>query len=336
MQYADASSSGWQRQRNTADSTWNYIYKLDAAGGLCTYAGNPSTNHIGRYVGQPLWDTSNNQPYVCTLAGTSSQATWAAVQLSSSVSVGDPTGWRNGPRITRASAATLTIPGGFEVKDTSDTATIAFSSAFTVDVTVSGAGGLSTGETEAASKWYHLFAIRKSGDGTVNGILTNSSSGPAMPSGYDQKAFTNFSIRNSSSSDFIPVHAAEGWPHSPSYIYEVNDGNEAAVGDNNVLASGSTDVAADVDLSAYVPPFARMVRLKTVMQSSASAVNYRFRRDGSTETGKIWRTSSTYPHMLEFEMACSTNQVIEYLCSSVTGDLWLWVTGYTMTEYYST
>ena len=55
-----------------------------------------------------------------------------------------------------------------------------------IAITTTGAGGLMTGLTEG-NKWYAIWIMRKSADGTVDGILTESFTTIAtLPAGYDQ------------------------------------------------------------------------------------------------------------------------------------------------------
>jgi len=336
MSWADATSSGWQRQRSTADSTWHYLYKLDAQGGLCTYSGNPSTNHIGRFVGQTVWDTANNYPYWCTLAGTSSQATWSRPLLSTEAA-GLPALYHGGPPPKYLTTTTLRIPGGYRCRDDSNAADITFSSNYTIDITVSGAGGLSTDLTASTSGMlYYLFAIRKSGDGTVNGILTNSSSGPVLPSGYDQKRMIPFFVRYTTQTIFQPFVVAEGWPFRPRIKYIVDDGYFADVKDHNILSAGGTTSYASHSLTTYVPPFARLAELKVAMVlGSAGGFYAAIRETGSTWEGKFLpgRTDfSTDSIAYIYDQYTSTSQSIDLKVSDAEVDVSIWVTGCTITE----
>lgn len=57
----------------------------------------------------------------------------------------------------------------------------------TIDLTVSGAGGLDTG-SEAVSTWYHIWAIMKR-DGTKSAIFSAHATAPTLPSGFVYKAY---------------------------------------------------------------------------------------------------------------------------------------------------
>ena len=101
-----------------------------------------------------------------------------------------------------ASASTITITADeLVVMDTSNNKASIYSVSETLDITASGASGLDTG-AEAANTIYYAWIIRKSSDGTVNGLLSLSSTAPTMPSGYDQKALVSC-VGNNNSSNFI-------------------------------------------------------------------------------------------------------------------------------------
>lgn len=70
----------------------------------------------------------------------------------------------------------------------------------TVDITLSGAGGLDTG-AEAGSTWYYNWYIRKN-DGTESAILSASDSAPTMPAGYTYKRLIG-AVYNNSSNNFV-------------------------------------------------------------------------------------------------------------------------------------
>ena len=330
MLFADVSSSGWMRQRNAADSTFNYLWPLGVPGGIFTYAGNPSTNHAAKYQGQPLYDTSNNALYVATLAGTSSQATWSQVQFTSSLTAGFPSGYMAGPPPKYNSASQIIIQGGFKCRDDGNAADISFSTAYTIDLTVSGAGGLSTDLTEAANTWYYLFAIRKSTDGTINGILTTATSGPTMPSGYDQKRMLPIGIRNSSVSDILDFTVAEGWPGRPMIKYQAgvtySTGAGVNVGGCNVLNGGTTNSFADVSCTSYIPPISRYGVLSMYVNAAGAAS---IRTKGSTNFG--W-TLEGPADGIPMPLQTDTGQTIQYQRTRSTPTLYIDVMGYVVTE----
>jgi hypothetical protein len=330
MLYADVSSSGWMRQRNAADSTFNYLYKTDAAGGVCTYAGSPSTNHIGRFVGQFVFDTSNTVYYYNTLAGTSSQATWSMVASSSAYNAsGFPKGYIHGLIPTYASAASFTISAG-GCRDSGNVADISISTAYTVNITVSGAGGLSTSETESTSgSWYYCFAMRKSGDGTVNFILTASSSGAVLPSGYDQTRMLPFAIRNTTQANFLRWSVIEGWPQRPYIKYdETHQDPGSAVGTCNLLDGGSASTYTAVTMTSFVPPISNIARILVGNTAATAQIEVSIRPTGQTYQ-MVHQTQPSQWHPTTVTNL-STSKQFDYAVGS--GSVDIDIDGYYVTE----
>jgi hypothetical protein len=66
--------------------------------------------------------------------------------------------------------------------DDTNTVMLQVAQTLTVDLTVSGAGGLAPGETRRANTFYHVFVIGKA-DGTT-ALMANSGLSPTLPTGY--------------------------------------------------------------------------------------------------------------------------------------------------------
>lgn len=104
--------------------------------------------------------------------------------------------------VAYASASSVTVTADeLVLSDTSNQKANIYSVSETIEITTSGASGLDTG-AEAANTIYYLWIIRKSSDGTVNGLMSLSSTAPTMPAGYDQKALVS-AVGNNNSSNFI-------------------------------------------------------------------------------------------------------------------------------------
>jgi hypothetical protein len=85
--------------------------------------------------------------------------------------------------VAYASASTVTVTADELIVKNSDGSAIVLSAVSeTVDITVSGAGGLDTG-VEANGK-YFIHIIYNITSNTVNGLLSTSASSPTLPSGY--------------------------------------------------------------------------------------------------------------------------------------------------------
>lgn len=140
-------------------------------------------------------------------------------------------------KVTRGSATQVTVTADELVLEDSSNIKVTIRSVNeTAAITTAGADGLDTG-AEGSSRWYYIWIIRKSSDGTVSILLSESSTSPTMPTGYDQKALVS-AVYNDSSSDFIDfVHEGK------SYWYKAI----------RTMASGVAAAWTSIDTSPYVP-----------------------------------------------------------------------------------
>jgi len=108
--------------------------------------------------------------------------------------------------VAYATAATVTIAADSLVLSNAAGFQKAFASVSeTVDITVSGVGGLDTGsESSGAATWYHLYIIGQA-DGTVDGLLSLSATAPTLPSGYTFYGYVG-AIQNTAANDFIEIY----------------------------------------------------------------------------------------------------------------------------------
>jgi hypothetical protein len=122
----------------------------------------------------------------------------------------------------------------------------------TVDVAASGANGLDTG-SEASSTWYHAWAIAKD-DGTAAAILSASATAPTLPATYTHKAYLG-AVYNAGDSNF-------------ELIEQKN--NIVLCERVQVLNNGTQTSKTAIDLSAVVPPTAKVVYGDLYMNGGAT------------------------------------------------------------------
>jgi len=104
-------------------------------------------------------------------------------------------------RVSCDSATQVTIRQGAVVGSDDGAVVMELSSDVTVDITTSGVNGLDTG-SEAVSTWYYVYLIWNESNGQIDGLLSASSTSPAMPSGYTKKRLVS-AVRNNSSGNFM-------------------------------------------------------------------------------------------------------------------------------------
>lgn len=164
-------------------------------------------------------------------------------------------GWLN-LSVTRPTAATVLVTAthiylqGTALDGALMVPILASTVSETLTISSSGASGLDTG-AEAASTWYYIWIIAKA-DGTVNGLLSASSSDPTMPTGYVYKTLVS-AVYNDSGSDFIDFEQISG-----NYWYSTW----------RSMASGNVGIVSwtSIDTTTFVPS-----ALSTLIQGTVSA-----------------------------------------------------------------
>lgn len=208
---------------------------------LVEQASSPSTPATGRvelyYKTDGFWyyKDDNGTEYRLVAAGTTSSA--AIVSTNRNLSVRTHASNPNYQLTVTADEVML--------KNTGGDAMVASTVSETVDITVSGAGGLDTG-SEAGNTWYYVYVIAKA-DGTVDGLLSTSSTSPTMPSGYTFKALVGV-VRNNGASNFVAFRQG---------------GNVVCyVGYQQALSGGTSTSEANISTSTLVPPIATAVQVQ--------------------------------------------------------------------------
>lgn len=132
----------------------------------------------------------------------------------------------------------------------------ATSGSITLDMAVSGLGGLDTTDTEASSTWYHIYAITNGTE--VNGLISSSLTAPTLPAGYTYKSYMG-SIYNDSGSDFIVISQRDDYV---ACEYEL------------VLDKGSSLTEAIIDLTAFIPITAKALSGDLAEDVTTSLTSY--------------------------------------------------------------
>jgi len=148
-------------------------------------------------------------------------------------------------RITWASslAATLTCDS-IVLSDASGNCRRFDSISETLDITTSGANGLDTG-FEVFSTWYYVWIIGKT-DGTVDGLLSVSSTAPTLPSGYTFRARVG-AIRNDGAGNFVRFYQIGN-------LVDFDD--ELAYWNLVIAGTSATEFNLTSSLAQVVPPIA--------------------------------------------------------------------------------
>ncbi|MCE4053469.1 phage tail protein [Pseudomonas sp. Au-Pse12] len=122
----------------------------------------------------------------------------------------------------------------------------------TINATAMGANGLDTGLL-TGSTWYSVWVIW--GGAGVAGLLSLSEKAPVLPVGYTHKARVSWTRTDPTANKFLLSFIQAG----NSVQYKVVPGSN--VQNLPVMASGVVSPAADVSVSAFVPPTAAKISL---------------------------------------------------------------------------
>lgn len=167
----------------------------------------------------------------------------------------------------------------------------------TVDITVSGAGGLDTG-SEANSTWYYIWAISKADD-TKSVILSLSATAPTMPTDYIFKGLIG-AIYNNSSGNFISISQID---------------RDVMTVETRLINDGRATSYTAVDCSNYMPPNARKYHGSLgIRDVSASAASMEFAATsaGLGEVARLIRYSGTSGEWAPVRMPVVETQTVYY------------------------
>jgi len=158
-------------------------------------------------------------------------------------------GFVHGAATAYGSAATVTI--GTTAKPSAAMGSSAnfiidWSGVLTADITTSGAGGLQTGETEAADTWYGIHVIGDSTGALTPAALLIPEGVAFSEAGYDTERRVGW-VRNDAASDFVPFRST-GTSKTRRIIYT------NSVADRAVLAGGADVGFVAVPCAVLVPP----------------------------------------------------------------------------------
>jgi hypothetical protein len=230
--------------------------------------------------------------------------------------------------ISWVSASTIAIATG-AARATDNFADIVVLDTLSVDLTVSGAGGLDTG-AEAANTTYFIWILGDSlGVNQPVAVASLSSFQPTLPAGYDLQRRIG-AIRNNAGSNIIK-------------FYQRGDGRTRTVwydddlANLNVLTGGSAIAFTNVSLTGFVPSTSGNVHLLAgflapAAPAGAATDQLQLRPDGAVGADGPWNfqpgNTLAAAQRFQLEMPCATTQIIEYRVTDADDDADLWVLGY--------
>ena len=167
-----------------------------------------------------------------------------------------------GFKIAFATASTITIVRGDAADAPFANFNLVTTSQKTLDITISGAGGLQTGETEAADTWYRIMVIGDSFGVNSTDFLLIPAGQVFSETGFDKGRQIGW-VRNNGSSDFIDFIATGTGKYRT--VMWVNDQADRAV-----LVGGTATTPTAVDCSSLVPPNSQLAHLGLLQNGTPS------------------------------------------------------------------
>lgn len=228
-----------------------------------------------------------------------------------------PVPFANNLNISVASDSTLSITAG-SIRDSSNVFDITLDEAVTLDAEVVGANGIDTGAL-GNSSWYYVYAI---GDTTLYrdpATLISLSATPYLPFGYDVLKRIGYA-RTDGSADFVELYQI-GNSNMRQYFWD-----EMVT----VLDAQGSATYADVDCAAAMAPGTRIANVRWLFVPATVTNTFALRPNGSASTGNIAGKSDvvSVPHRGYDQILTDTSRVAEYLTTSASDDLSLFVTSF--------
>lgn len=190
---------------------------------------------------------------------------------------------------------------------------------------------------EAPNTFYNLYMID---NGSTPGFILSTrsvASGDSLvdlPSGYTDSRQLAFALKNDSSGDIMDFYVAEGWPSRPKVMWTLSDFNVPWA----VLSGGSATSYTDVDASSFVPTGISQIFVYDVYlsyQSGTAGTGY-VRPNGASNIGRMaGSNNANYARrqtQVEMSVPLDANGKFEYKLSNSGSDLYIYATGFVVTE----
>jgi hypothetical protein len=224
------------------------------------------------------------------------------------------------------SATGIRINPGF-CTDSSGTSLISLASAVTIDVTVSGVGGMASGVSFVSGTSYAPIVIGdKFGIKPTSVILADQATytAPSLPPGYNIFRRVGWTRTYPSSAAFLKfIQTLDG--RDRFIWYDEESANLIA------LSGGNATAWTPVALGNWVPPTARMINIKLSYSPNVAATRYaRIRPTGSTVVLPVTQidTNQNITTANWFITVTGPSQQLDYEIAAITGSLDIWVAGY--------
>lgn len=235
-----------------------------------------------------------------------------------------PKGFVRDLEVSWGSVSELSVVAG-SCRDSTNLYDMENPSSKSIDISLSGVGGLDTG-SEAANTWYAVYLIGDSSEvNPVAGMLSLSDSSPTLPLGYDIFRRLGW-VRNNNSSDFFKFKQL-GNTNLKKVFY---DEEQSAL---EILVNGAATTWTTINAGILVPNTSRLF-IAHISMSMANWTEYaHFRETGSTINDSPFKGVGLANNNLRFgadsiELLVNGLQQLDYRVDDVNDFLTIAVQGF--------
>lgn len=231
-------------------------------------------------------------------------------------------GWVSVTQVEAGTIGKLSV-----VQDKDNSFAIRWPNKLAADITVAGAGGLQTGQVEAADTWYQVYAIDDSTGVNPPALLLVPEGVAFNEAGYDKARRIGW-VRNDGSSNLLKF-IQTGNDRSRRVMYDEPAMNTRVLNNGNALAFST------VSLAAFVPQTSHWAFMGAAFTNSLIGLagdTAQIRPGGATGVPALVRIEigvlASADLRTQFQMATDDAQNIEYRVSQLVNQLDLFVQGY--------
>lgn len=231
-----------------------------------------------------------------------------------------PKGYIYGFEVTYSSATALNCGNGY-CRDADDTFDINGSAMPFFNIAATGAGGRRATLVEAASTYYHCFAIADSRGINPTTTFIDDTLIPTLPAGYDKYRRVH-TVRNDNASNFRSTTVVKRAGEMREIHWRYSDGSA------QILSAGAAATFTSIDCSDWMPPTATGIVLlaKVSAANQGSFARFRAPQDSSIPAPPMrvygGDTSAGNGDGSQVFTLPSSTRAVEYLVSGATCDAW--------------
>lgn len=225
-------------------------------------------------------------------------------------------------RFTYINSNSVLVPQG-SYRDDTNVYTINMSPPRTLNIAITGVGGLQTGSLQSPNTWYGAYVIGDSTGGTFPDVLFIPEGVAFSEAGYDVARLIGW-VRNDAMTNFIPFYTT-GSGREQLYLWDIDSQSE-------ILAAGGATSWTQIDCSDWIAPTSNIGLFQLGITASTPFAGMTIRTNGATGTYNAFvvrpGVTTTITNRSFGTMITDENQIIEYEVFNAADDAYLSVQGF--------